>query len=135
MATEKYRFGCVKSKKGDWLVQSASQSGSAQEALALNEVGEPVQVHYYQNVAERTLEVIIPKDDESDQIPEVGEVVTYGETGKEQAYYVASVSTTETNTDWVRYSISLKRFTKAGEHEEGQTAPGLPSISDAEASI
>jgi hypothetical protein len=131
MATEKYRFGCVKSAKADWLVQSASQSGSAQEALALNEEGEPVQVHYYQNVAERTLEVIIPKDDESDQIPEVGEVVSYA--GK--AYYVASASTTETNTDWVRYSISLKRFTKAGEHAEGQTAPGLPSISDAEASI
>lgn len=121
MAT--YTFGTVQTAHTDWLVQSASVNGSAQEALALNEVGEPVVAHYYQNVDEKTLEVIIP-DGETD-IPEVGKIVKYA--GK--AWYVASASTTETNTDFRRYSISLKRFTKAA------GGSGLPALSDASESL
>lgn len=121
MAT--YKFGCVASSHADWLVQNASVSGSAQEALALDNVGEPVVAHYYQNVDEMTFEVIIPEG-ETD-IPEVGKIVKYN--GK--AWYVASASTTETNTDFVRYSISLKRFTK------GDSGAGLPALADASESL
>lgn len=121
MAT--YRFGCVQSSHADWLVQSASVSGTAQEALALDNVGEPVVAHYYQNVAECSFEVIVPEG-ESD-IPEVGKIVRYNN----KAWYVASASTTEVNTDFVRYSISLKRFTKA------DGGSGLPADADASESL
>lgn len=121
MAT--YTFGTVQTSHTDWLVQSASVNGSAQEALALNEKGEPVYAHYYQNVDEKTLEVIIPEAEKD--IPKVGKVVKYA--GK--AWYVSSASTTETNTDFVRYSISLKRFTNVNNGD------GLPAESDASESL
>ena len=118
-----YQFGCIASSHSDWLVQNASVSGSAQEALALDEQGEPVVAHYYQNVDEMTFEVIIPEGD--NDVPEVGKIVKYD--GK--AWYVASASLTQTNTDFVRYSISLKRFSK------GDGGAGLPAIADASESL
>ena len=117
-----YQFGCVASSHADWLVQNASVSGSAQEALALDEKGEPVVAHYYQNVAECSFEVIVPTGVTP---PEVGEIVKYNS----KAWYVASASTTETNTDFVRYSLSLRRFTKAA------SGTGLPALADASESI
>lgn len=132
--TPKYHFGIVTTPKHEsWLVQSASVTGSAQEALALDGKGEPVVAHYYQNIDERTLEVIIPLNSDSTlpDVPEIGKVVKYGT----EAYYVSAVSQTETNTDFLRYSITMKRFTKAGKIPEGETEPtGLPLMSDAGAS-
>lgn len=112
----KYVFGVAELTGGraDWLVQNASKSTSAQEALALDENGEPVEAVYYQKVMEMTFDVIIPKRAETTQnsdsnIPEVGDIFTYD--GKK--WYVASSQITETNTDFKRYSLSCKRFTEA----------------------
>ena len=107
MAT--YTFGCAEvSGKADWLVQSSSKNNQAQEALALDEQGEPVVAHYYQKISEMTFEVIIPDGESS--IPEVGDIFTYGGL----SYYVSNASITETNTDFRKYSLTCKRFTSAG---------------------
>lgn len=103
-----YTFGCAAvSGKEDWLVQSSSKNNQAQEALALNEVGEPVVAHYYQKISEMTFEVIIPDGETS--FPEVGDLFTYDGL----SYYVSNVSITETNTDFRKYSLTCKRFTSA----------------------
>ena len=123
MAGETYSFGIAETiAHTSWLIQSATETGSAQEALALDKVGEPVVAHYYQNVAELALEVIIP--DGVVDVPEIGKIVKYGS----KAYYVSAVTKTESNTDFRRYSITVKRFTKAG-------TDGLPLATDASTSI
>lgn len=132
-----YKFGVITSPSDahkDWLVQSASVTGSAQTAMALNQTGEPVVLHTYQVVDERTLEVIIPLDasDNLPDVPEIGEIVKYGD----EAYYITAFSRTETNTDFVRFSITMQRFPHSGEKDEqtGEYA-GLPDLSDASSSI
>lgn len=106
MAT--YTFGCAAvTGKPDWLVQNASKNNSGQEAMALDNVGEPKVYHVYQKVSEMTFEVIIPDGESS--IPELGDVFTYDGKG----YYVASAQISETNTDFRKYTLTAKRFTTA----------------------
>ena len=109
MAT--YRFGCtaLTGDKADWLVQSASKATEAQEALALDNVGEPVDVHYYQKVQTMQFEVIIPNESSESDIPAVGDIFSYD--GK--SWYVASSSLSETNTDYNKYQLQCKRFVSA----------------------
>jgi hypothetical protein len=103
-----YTFGCAAvTGKADWLVQSSSKNNQAQEALALNNVGEPIVAHYYQKISEMTFEVIIPDDESS--FPEIGDIFTYDGL----KYYVSAVSISETNTDFRKYSLTCKRFTSA----------------------
>jgi hypothetical protein len=107
MAT--YKFGCAAvNGKADWLVQSSSKNNQAQEALALNNVGEPQAVAYFQKIQEMSFEVIIPEDESS--FPEIGDIFTFDGL----KYYVAAVSITENNTDFNRYSLTCKRFITAG---------------------
>ena len=103
-----YTFGCatVAGKTG-WLVQSFSENNTAQEAMALDAVGEPVKIHFYQKQNEISMDVIIPTDESS--IPAIGDVFTYDSV----KYYVSSVSKTRNNTDFIHYNISAKRFTTA----------------------
>ena len=104
-----YTFGTAKlTGKPDWLIQNTSKIIEAQEALALDEVGEPVVAHYYQKITNMNFEAIIPANDST--IPDVGDIFTYGGV----SYYVSGVSITEQNTDFVRYALTCKRFTTAG---------------------
>ena len=106
MAT--YSFGTASvSGKADWLIQSCTKSNEAQEATALDNSGEPKAIHYYQKINNVTIEAIIPSDESS--IPEIGDVFTYNSV----RYYVSAVSITESNTDFVKYSLTCKRFTTA----------------------
>lgn len=106
MAT--YRFGCtaLTGDKADWLVQSASKATEAQEALALNNVGEPVDATYYQKVQTMDFEVIIPEGVSDSDIPSVGDKFQYD--GK--YWYVANSTLSETNTDYNKYTLQCKRF-------------------------
>ena len=107
MAT--YKFGCAQvTGKADWLVQNASKNNTAEEVLALNEQGEPVVAHYFRKITEMTFEVVIPESESS--FPAVGDVMTY----EGVKWYVASVSLSQTNSDFCRYTLSCKRFTSAG---------------------
>lgn len=100
-----YKFGTTKvSGKQDWLIQSSTRANEAQEALALDENGEPVVAHYYQKINTNSFEAIIPTNESS--IPEIGDIFQYDGV----SWYVASVTVTEQNTDFVRYSLSVKRF-------------------------
>ena len=107
MAT--YKFGCAEvTGKANWLVQSSSKNNQAQEALALNEAGEPVVAHYYQKISEMTFEVIIPESESA--FPEIGDLFTY----EGIKYYVANVNLSQQNTDFNKYTLTCKRFTSAG---------------------
>ncbi|MBO4513520.1 MAG: hypothetical protein J5746_12220 [Victivallales bacterium] len=99
-----YTFGIATSAKADWLMQSLTKNNQAQEALALNGAGEPVVAHYYQKVNENSFEAIIPTSEST--IPEVGDIFTFD--GK--SYYVSAVTETQSNTDFVKYSLTVKRF-------------------------
>ena len=104
MAT--YDFGCASvSGKADWLVQSTTFSNQAQEALALNESGNVAAYHYYNKTSEVTFDVIIPSNESS--MPEIGDVFTYNSV----RYVVAALTVTHSNTDFVKYSLTVKRFT------------------------
>jgi len=109
-STYTYKFGCASvSGKSGWLVQSSSKNNQAQEALALNNVGEPVKAHYYQKISEMTFEVILPEEESESSIPEIGDIFTYDS----KSYYVSAVTVSETNTDFNRYTLTCKRFTSA----------------------
>ena len=100
-----YTFGCtaVEGKTG-WLVQNSSVSKSSQEALALDNVGEPVLAHYYQKIDEMSFEVVLP--DDASSIPEVGDVFTY----ESVKYYVVSIQVARVNTDFVRHTLTCRHF-------------------------
>lgn len=114
----KYTFGvaALTGDKADWLVQNASKSTSAQEAMALNENGEPEAYHVYQKVEEMSFEVIIPNDVSESDIPAVGDVFQYGKdkNNNDLFWYVSSSQLSATNTDFQRYSLTAKRFVEAG---------------------
>lgn len=93
--------------KTGWLVQSASNAKSAQEALLLNNDGEPVEAKYYQKTDELTFEVRIPADDSTS--PEIGDVFTYDGV----KYYVTGITRTRSNTNYESFSLSCKRFITA----------------------
>ena len=110
-----YKFGCAKvDGHDDWLVQSASKNNQAQEALALDNVGEPVVAHYYQRVSEMNFEVIIPQDEST--VPQIGTTFEYP---TDTFWYVSAATITETNTDFRKYSLTCKRFIKTNlpDHE------------------
>lgn len=100
-----YTFGCaaVEGKAG-WLVQNSDENDEAQEALALDNVGEPVKAHYYQRINGLNFVALIPAEESS--VPEVGDVFTYDGT----KYYVATVAKAKVNTDFVRYTLTCKHF-------------------------
>ena len=102
-----YTFGIATSGGTDWLMQSLTKTNQAQEALALDGDGEPVAAHYYQKINEVSFEAIIPTGASS--IPEVGDQFTFGGV----KYYVSGVTETQSNTDFVKYSLTVKRFTSA----------------------
>lgn len=93
--------------KNDWLVQTANNSKSAQEALALNNSGEPVAAHYYQRINELTFEVLIPSTDSTN--PEIGTDFTYDGV----KYIITGVTRNRSNTNYERFTLTCKRFTTA----------------------
>lgn len=118
MAT--YKFGIVVTPNHtDWLVQNASETSSSQQALALNGHGNVRVAKYYQPTLEKSLEVIIPEPEPGQEwdIPKVGQVVKYGD----DYFYVASASKTETNTDFVRFSITITKFTATDDDSDSDT--------------
>lgn len=110
MATYTFGVAALDGDKADWLVQSASTNTSAQEALALDEVGEPVVAHYYQKIEEMTFEVIIPDGVSESDIPAVGDIFQYNS----KKWYVSNSQLSATNTDFRRYTLTAKRFVVAG---------------------
>lgn len=106
--TYDYSWGAASvSGKPGWLVQNSSKTHNAQSAMALDNVGEPKKIHYYQKTTELSFEAIIPTTESS--FPEIGDVFTLDNV----SYFVQSVSITETNTDFVHYSLSCIHFDTA----------------------
>ena len=93
--------------KTGWLVQSCTEDRNASEAMALDNNGEPVDIHLYQKQVSFSLEIIIPADESS--YPEIGDVFTYDNV----KYYVTGVTKTRSNQDYIKYSLSGKRFITA----------------------
>ena len=101
-----YTFGIatpIESAYSEWLIQSETHNTNAQEALALNNSGEPVKAHYYQRTDEMSLEAIVPTGSTP---PVVGGTFKYNS----KVYYVTGATQTLSNSDFEKYSISAKRF-------------------------
>lgn len=104
-----YQWGTAQfENKTTWLVQSCTEDKSSNEAMALDNSGEPVDIHFYQRVNSFSIEVIIPAEESS--YPEIGDVMTYGGV----KFFVAGVTKTRSNQDYTKYSLSARRFITAG---------------------
>jgi hypothetical protein len=104
MAT--YTWGVASSGGTDWLMQDCTEASEAQEGLALDSDGEPVAVHYYQKLNTFQFEAIVPS---GATLPAVGSTFTFGGA----SYYITAASKVSSNTNYMRYNISGKRFTTA----------------------
>ena len=93
--------------KTGWLVQSVSRTKSSQQALALDNSGEPADIALYQKQEELSFEAIIPADDSSS--PEIGDVFTY----KNIKYRVTGVTLNSSNTNYETFSLTAVRFITA----------------------
>lgn len=102
-----FEFGIAKptGSQSEWLMQGETDNNTAQEALALDNDGEPVVAHYYQRIKEKSVEAIVPVGDD---VPEVGKPFSWRGT----YYYVASSTKTGSNTDFTKWSLTIKRFIK-----------------------
>lgn len=93
--------------KTGWLVQNTSDAKSAQQALALDNNGEPVDMKLYQKQAELSFEALVPADDSS--TPEIDDVFTY----ENVKYRVTGVTRTRSNTNYETFSLTAVRFITA----------------------
>lgn len=100
-----YDFGieAITGTGSTWLMQQVDNNYNAQEALALDNNGEPVAAHYYQRTDEATYNAIVPHGEDT---PEVGMVVTM----EGVAYYVTSKTRNRSNADYTKWTLNVKRF-------------------------
>ena len=90
------------------LLQSFAENETADEAVAQDAVGNVADQTIYNEVTEVTCEYVF---DTTTTAPAVGDLIIVGATDK---YTVMSVSSTESNTDYKRVSLTLKRYTANG---------------------
>lgn len=93
-------FGVDSSKSG---AQSVSENTSCTETVALNNEGDPIAVALSAKITEKTLEVIVTGDD---SLPEIGENFEDGT--------VVAITKTSSNTDFQRYSVTVKKWDGVG---------------------
>ena len=83
--------------------QSATENQSCSENVALNKDGEPMGVVLSNKSVEKTLEVLVTDEDTP---PQIGETYDGGT--------VTAVSQTSSNTDFRKYSITIKVWGELG---------------------
>lgn len=83
--------------------QSASENQTCNETVALNKDGEPMGVVLSNKTVEKTLEVLVTGEDTA---PEIGAVYDGGT--------VTSVTLTSSNTDFRKYSVTIKTWGELG---------------------
>jgi len=109
MAT--YQFGTVGATnvaEGTFgLLQSFAENETADEAVAQDAEGNVADQTIYNDVTEITCEYVF---DTTTTAPSVGDEIVVGTDN----YTVMSVSSTESNTDYKRVSLTLKRYTANG---------------------
>lgn len=96
----KGRFGVDSTIEG---AQSASENRTCSENVALNKDGEPMGVVLSNETVEKTLEVLVTGDDDA---PALGEVYDGGT--------VTAVSLSSSNSDFRKYSITIKTWGELG---------------------
>ena len=110
MAT--YQFGTVGETNLEedtyGLLQSFSTNKTADEAVAQNAEGNVADQHIYNKVTEITAEYILDTDK---TLPVQGDTIVVGGTDK---YSVMSIAEPESNTDYKKGQITLKRYTSVG---------------------
>jgi hypothetical protein len=110
MAT--YQFGAVGATniaEGTYgFLQNFSTSYSSDEATAQNAAGDVAAQTIFNEVTEVTCEYVY---DTTTSLPVIGATITVGATDK---YTVMSVEETESNTEYTRASITMKRYTAVG---------------------
>ena len=105
MAT--YQFGAVGATgiaEGTYgLLQSFSKNHTSDEAVAQDADGNVADQHIYNKVDEITCEYVF---DTTTTLPSVGDTVSVGS----DHYTVMSVNETESNTDYKKAQLTLKRY-------------------------
>lgn len=87
--------------------QSATENQSCSETVALDKNGEPMGVVLSNKTVEKTLEVLVTGDDSP---PALGEVYDGGT--------VTGISLTSSNTDFRKYSVTIKTWGSLGGESE-----------------
>jgi hypothetical protein len=89
------------------LLQNFNENESADESVALDASGNVADQQIYNKVSEITCEYVF---DTTSSAPAVGDTVSIGTNN----YTVMSVGKTETNNDYKKLSLTLKRYTSNG---------------------
>lgn len=103
MATYDFGIEAITGTGSTWLVQSVNNNYNAEEAIARDNQGEPVDAHYYGKTDEATYEAIVPHGEDT---PEVGMTVKIEGIN----YYVTSKARNRSNTDYTKWTINVKHF-------------------------
>lgn len=91
------------------LVQSATANVTSNEATAKDEKGNTMYAEWFDFVAEASMELIV-KDATGVQC---GDTITYSgfkDSGLDGTYVLTNVTETQSNTDFVKYSVTGKRY-------------------------
>lgn len=109
MAT--YQFGAVGATnlaEGTFgLLQNFTENNTSDEAVAQNAVGDVAAQEVYNEVTEITCEYVF---DTETTAPVQGDTIVVGS----DTYKVMSTTKTESNTDYTKLSLTLKRYTAVG---------------------
>lgn len=93
------------------LYQTASANASANgEAIALDAKGNPAIVEYYDIRSELSLEVLLPCGTPTLQITDTITLSGFKNSDFNGSYIVTAITETQSNTDFVKYSVTGKRF-------------------------
>jgi len=107
-----YPFGAVGATnvaEGTWgFLQSFSEDLSADEATAQNAMGDVGAQTIFNEVTEVSCEYVY---DSATTAPAPGDLIVVGATDK---YTVMSVGKAETNTEYKKLSVTMKRYTAVG---------------------
>jgi hypothetical protein len=102
MAT--YQFGVVSALGTSMgLVQSVTKNVTSSEALAIDEVGEVADATYYRTVIDASIECVY---DTGATLPDINDDITIGS----DTYQVTGVTQNETNSDYMKVTITGKHF-------------------------
>lgn len=95
------------------LVQSATANITSTEALAKDNQGNTMFAEYFDFVSEATLELIIGTSQDGGAAIQVGSKITYSgfiDSNLDGTYILTNATETQSNTEFVKYSVTGKRF-------------------------
>lgn len=126
-APTSYHGIAVTSASVTGLYQTATANASANgEAIALDSVGNPAIVEYYDIRSELTLDVLLPCGSPTLQITDTISLTGFKNSDFNGSYIVTGINETQTNTDFCKYSVTGKRFISNDFPDTTYACPSIP---------